>query len=64
MNLDFFVSHGSIDDVLPIEGARLSVGMLEQMNVSHQYREYPIGHGINPENFADLQKWLRERSLI
>lgn len=64
INLDFFVSHGSIDDVLPIEGARLSAGMLEQMNVSHEYREYPIGHGLSPENFADLQRWLGKRDLI
>lgn len=63
-SLDFFVSHGASDDVLPIEGARLSVGMLEQMNISHQYREYPIGHGISPVNFADLQKWLKEKDLI
>lgn len=63
-NLDFFVSHGSIDDVLPIEGARLSVGMLEQMNVSHQFREYPIGHGVSPENLSDLQKWLQGKALI
>lgn len=63
-NLSFFVSHGAIDDILPVEGARLSVEMLEQMNVAHQYREYPIGHGVSPENFADLQKWLRKRGLI
>lgn len=63
-NLNFFVSHGSIDDVLPIEGARLSVGMLEQMQVSHQYREYPIGHGVSPENLSDIQKWLKARDLI
>lgn len=63
-NLNFFVSHGAIDDVLPVEGARLSVGMLEQMNIPHQYREYPIGHGISPENFGDLQKWMKGRGLI
>jgi phospholipase/carboxylesterase len=63
-NLDFFVSHGTHDEVLPVEWARTAVEILEKLNINHQYREYPMGHGINPQCFDDLKKWLKERSMI
>lgn len=63
-HLDCFVSHGSMDNVLPVQGARLTIGMLEQMKINHQYREYPIGHGVSPENFDDLKTWMKDRQLI
>ena len=61
--LDFFVSHGETDEVLPVQWARQSVNMLEQLGIAHQYREYPMGHGINPECFNDMKKWLVDRDL-
>lgn len=63
-HLNFFVSHGTMDDVLPVDGARQTVKMLEQMKLAHQYREYPIGHGVSPENFTDLKLWLKERGRL
>lgn len=60
-HLDFFVSHGTEDPVLPIQAARQSVEFLERLNVSHQYREYPVGHGVAPENLRDLQAWIAQR---
>lgn len=60
-HLDFLVTHGTEDPVLPVEWARQTVKMLEQLNIKHLYREYPIGHGINPECFADIKKWIDER---
>lgn len=62
-HLDLFISHGNQDPVLPVEWARQSLKVLEQLKISHQYREYPIGHGINEENFHDLKKWLVDRDL-
>ncbi|MGB0176494.1 MAG: alpha/beta hydrolase [Owenweeksia sp.] len=63
-DLDFFVSHGTQDEVLPVEWARKSVKVLEQLNVKHQYREYPMGHGVNPQCFDDLKNWLKSRDMI
>ena len=60
-HLDFFISHGTEDPVLPIEWARQTVKMLEQMQVSHLYREYRMPHGVNPECFGDIKKWIGER---
>lgn len=63
-NLDFFVSHGIQDEVLPVEWARSSVEMLEKLNISHQFREYPMGHGVNPACFEDMRKWMKERHML
>lgn len=58
-HLDFFVSHGSQDDVIPVEAARMTVNFLEKLQVKHRYQEYPAGHGINPDNLRDLMNWIK-----
>lgn len=62
--LDFFVSHGTQDEVLPVEWARTAVSVLEELHISHQYKEYPMGHGVNPACFEDMKKWLKERGML
>jgi len=61
-HLDFFCSHGSVDQVIPVDWARVVPKFLEANNISHVYKEYPVGHGVSPENFYDLRKWLEERT--
>lgn len=60
-NLDFFVSHGTVDQVIPVEWARKTPPFLNQIGVKNIYQEYPVGHGVAPQNFYDLKKWLEER---
>lgn len=60
-NLDFFVSHGTVDQVIPVELARKTSGFLNNIGVKNVYQEYPVGHGVAPQNFFDLKKWLEER---
>lgn len=61
MNLDFFISHGTVDQVLPIEWSRKSLPILENLEVDFEYKEYPVGHGVNPQNFKDFKSWIKER---
>lgn len=63
-HLDVFASHGTQDEVLPVEWARSSMKVLEQLHIRHQYREYLMGHGVSPECFDDLKKWMKEKSLL
>jgi len=63
VNLDFFISHGSVDQVLPVEWARKSPVLLDQLNIKNQYQEYPVGHSIAPQNFADFKNWIIKRLL-
>lgn len=56
--LDFFISHGSVDQVIPVEWANKAPGFFKQLNIKHSYQEYPVGHGVAPKNFFDLKNWL------
>ena len=57
-NLKCFVSHGSVDQVVPVDWGRKAKPFLENLGISCEYKEYPIGHGISPQNFNDLLQWL------
>ncbi len=59
--LDVFASHGSADQVIPVEWARRTPDFLKQLKIDHEYREYPVGHGVAPQNFFDLLSWIRKR---
>ena len=56
--LQIFASHGTQDQVIPVEWARKTKPFLDQLGIENIYREYPIGHGISPQNFFDFKNWL------
>ena len=56
--LSFFVSHGSADQVIPVEWARKTPEFLDKIGVKNVYFEYPVGHGVAPTNFFDLKKFI------
>lgn len=56
--LQIFQSHGTVDQVIPIEWARKAKPFLDDLNIKMVYKEYPIGHGISPQNFYDFKNWL------
>lgn len=56
--LNFFISHGIDDMVIPIEWARKGKPFLDELNIKNEYHEYRSGHGLVPQNYFDLMKWL------
>ncbi len=56
--LNIFVSHGTLDEVIPIDWARKTPEVLAQFGVTTHLREYPIGHGVSMENLQDFVTWL------
>lgn len=60
-NLDFFISHGTVDQVLPLEWAQNAPPFLNNLGIQNSYKEYPVGHGVAPQNFYDLKEWIAER---
>lgn len=60
-DLDVFASHGSVDQVIPVEWARRTPHFLDKLKIEHEYKEYPVGHGVAPQNFFDLLSWIRKR---
>lgn len=59
-NLKMFISHGTVDQVIPVEWARKAPAVLGELGISNVYKEYPVGHGVAPQNFYDFKKWLEE----
>lgn len=59
--LDFFISHGSSDQVIPISWAEKAPNFLHNLGIKTTFKTYPIGHGVSPPNFFDFKKWLEER---
>jgi phospholipase/carboxylesterase len=56
--LKIFASHGTVDQVIPIDWARKTKPFLDKLGIASVYKEYPIGHGISPQIFADFKNWL------
>ena len=59
--LDFYCSHGSVDQVIPVEWARKTKPFLDGLRVKNSYSEFPVGHGVAPQNFFELKEWLKNR---
>ena len=58
--LRFFASHGVVDQVIPVEWARKAPEYLQAKGIPVEYHEYPVGHGVAPQNFNDLVAWLNK----
>ncbi|WP_375240323.1 alpha/beta hydrolase [Polaribacter sp.] len=58
---DYYCSHGSVDQVLPVEWARKSKPFLDNLGFKNDYSEYNVGHGVAPQNFFSFKKWIEER---
>jgi len=57
-HLSIFSSHGSVDQVIPVSAARQIPAYLNNLGISVKLNEYPVGHGVAPQNFYDLKDWL------
>lgn len=58
--LQIFASHGSVDQVVPVEWARKAAPQLKLLGIKIEYIEYPVGHGVSPQNFFDFRNWLEK----
>lgn len=59
--LSIYASHGSQDQVIPVSWARKAPELLKELGIDHTYSEFAVGHGVAPQNFTGLKKWLKER---
>lgn len=60
-NLDIYASHGSVDQVIPVSWARKAPIKLKELGIKHQFSEFPVGHGVAPENLNEIIKWLKQK---
>ena len=59
-DLKIYASHGTVDQVIPVDWARKTPAILDTLGISCVYKEYPIGHGVSPQNFYDFKSWLQQ----
>ncbi len=57
-HLNVYSSHGSVDQVIPVQWARKTKPFLQNLNIDCTYSEFPVGHGVAPQNFYELKEWL------
>jgi phospholipase/carboxylesterase len=57
----YYCSHGTVDQVLPIDWARQSKPFLDNLGLENVYSEYPVGHGVAPQNFYSFKSWIEKR---
>lgn len=58
--LSIYSSHGLADQVIPVEWARKTKPMLNSLGIENTFSEFPVGHGVAPQNFRELEKWLED----
>lgn len=52
------ITHGTLDQVLPIENGRATKEILSRLPVKLEYKEYEMAHEISPESLQDVSSWL------
>ncbi len=60
-NLRIYASHGQVDQVIPPEWAQKTPEFLNGLGIEHVYEEFPVGHGVAPQNFYSFKKWLEDK---
>ncbi|MCD8447859.1 alpha/beta hydrolase [Tenacibaculum finnmarkense] len=58
---DYYISHGTVDQVIPVDWARKAPVFLEENNLKNEYSEYNVGHGVAPQNFYSFKTWIENR---
>lgn len=61
-NLNVYCSHGQTDQIIPVEWARRTKPFLDGLNIRCAYSEFPVGHGVAPQNFYEFREWLSQHS--
>lgn len=57
-HLNVYTSHGSVDQVIPVSWAQKTPEFLKELNIECTYSEFPVGHGVAPDNFNEFKTWL------
>ncbi|GAB5474458.1 MAG: alpha/beta fold hydrolase [Maribacter sp.] len=59
--LHIYASHGQVDQVIPPQWAQRAPDLLKKLGVDCVYEEFPVGHGVAPQNFYSFKKWLDDK---
>ena len=57
-----WISHGTLDNVIPLASAHAIRAHLEDLPVQLRYQEYACQHTIHPQELRDSMQWLAEQA--
>lgn len=52
------MAHGTMDEIIPIQFAKLSRDRLRELNYPADWREYPMPHSVCFEEIQDIRAWF------
>jgi phospholipase/carboxylesterase len=56
------ISHGTLDQVIPARFGREAAERLQAAGLAVEFRETPVGHGVDPRLIPELRNWLAART--
>lgn len=59
--INIYASHGSVDQVIPVDWAQKAPVFLKNLGIEAVYEEFPVGHGVAPQNFYSFKSWLEDK---
>jgi len=59
--IKIYCSHGSVDQVIPVDWARKAPIKLNELGIQTTLNEFPVGHGVAPQNFYQFKEWLSHK---
>lgn len=59
-DIPIFMAHGVHDPVVPIHLGEESRDTLREHGYNVEWKTYPMPHAVNPEEIADIRRWLTE----
>lgn len=62
-HLKIYLSHGISDQIIPVEWARESHTMLQNLHIDCTYQEYITGHNVSAENFYSFRDWMKKMQV-
>jgi phospholipase/carboxylesterase len=54
-----FQAHGTEDPLVPLEAGSMARDRLVDMGYEVEWRTYPVGHAVHPQEIQDAGAWLR-----
>jgi phospholipase/carboxylesterase len=55
-----FMAHGRMDSVVAIEFGNQARQLLDQLDYTINWRDYPMGHSVSADEITDIRRWLIE----
>ena len=57
-DVPLFLAHGHFDPIVPYVRGTASRDALQALGYAIEWHDYPMQHGVSPEEIADLNGWL------